>query len=81
MTTGRPTILGQIPFADYADARPDVLPLDDCGNACDGPNGHAEGCPDHCHCYDGNAEPCAGCNAEEGEECRPWCLGRTDGAS
>lgn len=25
---------------------------------------------------DGNAEPCGACNAEEGEDCRPWCLGR-----
>lgn len=26
---------------------------DDCGNDCDGPGGHAEACPVHCHCYDG----------------------------
>jgi hypothetical protein len=24
----------------------------DCGNDCNGPSGHAEGCPVHCRCYD-----------------------------
>lgn len=28
----------------------------DCGNDCDGPEGHAEGCPVHCYCYDDREE-------------------------
>ena len=24
----------------------------ECGNNCDGPFGHADGCPVHCYCYD-----------------------------
>lgn len=23
----------------------------DCGNSCDGPSGHGEGCPIHCECF------------------------------
>lgn len=26
----------------------------DCGNDCHGPEGHREGCPVHCYCYDDN---------------------------
>lgn len=26
--------------------------LTDCGNDCRGPEGHREGCPIHCYCYD-----------------------------
>lgn len=26
--------------------------LTDCGNDCRGPEGHREGCPTHCYCYD-----------------------------
>jgi hypothetical protein len=28
------------------------LVVRDCGNDCQTPAGHAEGCPAHCHCYD-----------------------------
>lgn len=27
-------------------------PATDCGNDCHGPEGHGEGCPVHCYCYD-----------------------------
>lgn len=28
-------------------------PAADCGNDCFTPDGHREGCWQHCHCYDG----------------------------